>query len=223
MSPRNGLMSVVAGGILVVVALATGAVGPLLTIPSWTAESDQLFANFGWAVAGAGDVNNDGYDDVIVGAVFLDNPEQDEGQSRVYLGGPGGLSATPAWAVDGNNVSANFGHAVSGAGDVNNDGYDDVIVGAPRYFNPEVREGRAFVYLGRIGGPSTLATWTGESNQDEANFGWSVAGAGDVDNDGYDDIVVGAPFYGNGELGEGRAYVYHGGGSGLSPTAAWMA
>ncbi len=65
------------------------------------------------------------------------------------------------------------------------DGYSDVIVGAPYYDNREYREGRAYVYYGSASGLSTTADWISESNQDYAQFGYSVSTAGDVNGDGY--------------------------------------
>ncbi|MEE9269195.1 MAG: FG-GAP-like repeat-containing protein [Candidatus Krumholzibacteria bacterium] len=223
MNPRSGLITAAALSVVILLAIASRAGGPLFTIPSWTAEGDQAFATFGWSVTGAGDVDNDGYDDVIVGAPLLDGSLPDEGQAFVFLGDAGGLALLPVWNPTGGQSFANFGWSVAGAGDVNNDGYDDVIVGAPFYFNGQVREGRAFVYHGGIGGPSPGAAWTAEGNQDEANFGWLVASAGDVNNDGFADVIVGAPLYSNGEVEEGRAYVYHGGSLGLAAGHAWLA
>ena len=109
------------------------------------------------------------------------------------------------------------------AGDVNGDGYADVIVGAPFYDNGQTDEGRAFVYHGSAGGLSGSAAWTAESDQAGASFGLSVATAGDVNGDGYADVIVGAPTTTNGQTNEGRAYVYHGSAGGLSGSAAWTA
>ena len=101
------------------------------------------------------------------------------------------------------------------AGDVNGDGYSDVIVGAPRYDNGQTDEGRAFVYHGSAAGLAPPPAWTAEGNQAGADFGGSVATAGDVNGDGYSDVIVGAPVYDNGQTDEGRAFVYHGSAAGL--------
>jgi hypothetical protein len=80
-------------------------------------------------VASAGDVNGDSYADVIIGAPYFDNGSSDEGMVFVYLGSPSGLATTPHWAVESNTASKFWGQSVSSAGDVNNDGFDDVVFG----------------------------------------------------------------------------------------------
>src|SRR6185436_9110823 len=105
---------------------------------------DQMDANLGCSVAGAGDVNGDGYDDVVVGAYRYDTVETDDGAAFVFHGGPSGVpSGTPATAAvvlfNGIFPSA-VGRSVASAGDVNGDGYPDLIVGAPGYHNPDVEE-----------------------------------------------------------------------------------
>lgn len=116
-------------------------IDPLSASPNWTAESDQDYAQFGMCVASAGDVNGDGYSDVIIGAQFYSNGEYQEGRAYVYYGFATGLSTSPNWIAESNQSGAIFGTEVTTAGDVNGDGYSDVIVGAPRYDNGETNEG----------------------------------------------------------------------------------
>jgi len=200
-----------------------GSPSGLSTTADWTAESDQMDAEFGGSVSSAGDVNGDGYDDVIVGAHWYSNGQPSEGRAFVFHGSPSGLSTTADWMAESDQMDAKFGGSVSSAGDVNGDGYDDVIVGAYYSYNRHDDKGRAFVYHGSPSGLSTTADWTAESDQESARFAWSVASAGDVNGDGYDDVIVGAKRYDNGQNDEGRAFVYHGSGSGLSATADWTA
>jgi hypothetical protein len=185
----------------------------------WRAEGNRTIARFGWSVGTAGDVNGDGYADVIVGAAYYDNGQYSEGQAFVFHGSAAGLSATPDWTAESDQLYAHFGWSVGTAGDVNGDGYADVIVGAWGYRNG----GGAFVYHGSPAGLSTTPNWTAESDQNSAFFGESVGTAGDVNGDGYADVIVGAPNYDNGQPDEGRAFVYHGSAAGLSTSPDWTA
>jgi hypothetical protein len=81
-----------------------GSASGLSTTPNWTAESNQANAEFGFSVASAGDVNGDGFSDVIVGAWLFDNGETDEGRAFVYHGSASGLSTTPNWTAESNQV-----------------------------------------------------------------------------------------------------------------------
>ncbi len=157
--------------------------------------------NFGSAVSGAGDVNNDGYSDLIVGAYSAGVSLA--GKAYVYSG----LDGTLLYTFNGAAAFDGLGYSVSGAGDINNDGFDDVIVGAP--FHAEwwgVDVGRAYVYSGATGG--VLRTFTGQTEHDF--FGDAVSGAGDVNNDGFDDVLVGARQSGVTGSDKGRVYVYSG-------------
>jgi hypothetical protein len=193
----------------------------LQSSPAWQAEANQAHARLGKSVGTAGDVNGDGYSDVITGAYLYDNGQMDEGRAFVYFGKAGGVM--PVDFAEGNQTDSRFGAFVGTAGDVNGDGYSDVIVGAPLYDNGETDEGRVFVFHGASTGVSGTVDWTAEGNQASANFGISVGTAGDVDGDGYSDVIVGAYYYDNGQTNEGRAFVYHGASTGLSGTAAWTA
>ena len=200
-----------------------GSAAGLGATPAWTGESGQAGGAFGSSVSTAGDVNGDGYSDVIVGAHQYDNGEQDEGRVYVYYGSAAGLNATVAWMTEGDQGGARYGFSVSTAGDVNGDGYADVLVGAYRYDNGQTDEGQACVFYGSASGLSSTAMWTAESNQTNAGFGYSVGTAGDVNGDGYSDVIVGVPWYDNPQGDEGAAFVYHGSPDGLSATANWTA
>ena len=186
--------------------------------PDWSVESDQENSFFGYAIGTAGDVNGDGYDDIIIGAYYYSNGENLEGRVFVYHGSSSGLSTSPDWTAEGDQVEAIFGGSVATAGDVNGDGYDDVIIGSTLYDNDQTDEGRVFVYHGSDSGLSTAPDWTVESNQTMSEFGDSVASAGDVNGDGYGDVVIGARAYDNGQTNEGGVWVYLGSDIGLLGT-----
>jgi hypothetical protein len=191
--------------------------------PAWTAEGDQGEAFFGVSVSGAGDVDGDGYGDLVVGAFGYDNGQYNEGRAFLYLGSASGPAASPVWTADGDQNLAGFGASVSGAGDVDGDGFGDLIVGASSYDNGQSEEGRVFLYLGSASGPAAAPAWTAEGEQAGAYFGISVAAAGDVDGDGFGDLLVGAHLYDNGQPGEGQAFLYLGSASGPAAAPAWTA
>jgi hypothetical protein len=173
----------------------SGSSGSIL----WTFDG-QADDHLGYSVSGAGDVNNDGYDDLIVGANGRYGGSDDAGRAYVYSGQTGGLLHTFTGEANGDY----FGHSVSGSGDVNNDGYDDLIVGAPGNDAGGVRAGRAYVFSGETG--ALLCTFDGES--DSSELGMSVSGAGDLDNDGFHEVIVGAPHSDAAGRRSGRAYVF---------------
>ncbi len=184
---------------------------------NWTARGNQTNAWLGNWVSTAGDVNGDGYSDIFIGARQSADDHTQEGRVFAWYGSAAGLGAagTPEnadWKTDGNQDNALYGNSVSLAGDVNGDGYSDVVVGAYRYDNGQTDEGRAYVYLGSTVGLTTTANWTAESDQANALFGSSVNTAGDVNGDGFADVIVGARAYDNGQVDEGRVYLYYGGG-----------
>ncbi|HEV8320446.1 MAG TPA: VCBS repeat-containing protein [Myxococcota bacterium] len=180
--------------------------------PDGTLAGETAGDYFGYAVAPAGDVNGDGYDDIVVGAGSNDTGGTDAGRAYVYLGGPGGtFDPAPDGALSGETAGDQFGLSVASAGDVNGDGYDDLVVGARFNDAGGTDAGRAYVYLGGPGGtfePSADSTLTGEAAGDA--FGSSVAPAGDVNGDGYDDLAVGAYLNDVAAADAGRAYVYLG-------------
>jgi len=198
-----------------------GSGSGLSRAPDWSVLGESAGDEFGYSISSAGDVNGDGYDDVLIGARYNDDAAENAGEIYIYYGSASGLNPTPDWSEQGENAYDYFGYCVAGAGDVNGDGFSDVIIGTPYYggSNP----GRAYLYLGSSTGLSESPNWSkdGESNTDL--FGWSVAGLGDVNGDGFDDIMIGAPQNDGGGLDSGEVYVYLGSRTGLPETPDWYA
>ncbi|HEU4724173.1 MAG TPA: integrin alpha, partial [Candidatus Eisenbacteria bacterium] len=163
---------------------------------------------FGVSVATAGDVNHDGFADVLVGAYENDARGANAGRAYLYFGGPT-MDDKPDAVFTGEAAGDVFGYSVAGAGDVNKDGFADVIIGAYENSARGAGAGRAYVfYGGPRPDPIPDAILNGEAAGDR--FGISVAGAGDVNDDGFADVVVGAYQNDAGGVDAGRAYVYLG-------------
>jgi hypothetical protein len=193
----------------------------LHTTADWAVEENQAWALFGRWNGTAGDVNGDGYDDVIVGAHFWDDNFQNEGRAFAFYGSANGLHKVADWYADGGQKEAWFGRAGGTAGDVNADGYSDVVVGAPKYDNDQTNEGRAFAFYGSATGLHTVADWYAEADQAEAWYGRRVTTARDVNGDGYDDVLIAAPNYDTIRPDGGKVFLYYGSATGLMADPAW--
>jgi VCBS repeat-containing protein len=193
----------------------------------------------GQSVSAAGDVNGDGFDDLLVGAPLTDPNDEWSGSAYLVYGKndnvPVALSALRTDANLGGFViqglaEGNFtGQSVSDAGDVNGDGYDDIIIGAHKAGPNDPASGASYVIYGRpdVGGNKIgTAIDLTEIEADTGGFvingvaendqsGLSVSGAGDVNGDGFDDVIVGAPFDDpNGDL-SGASFVVFGSAEGV--------
>jgi len=202
-------------------------IDPLNKVPEWTGSAEGILppvvgqvaidAAYGFSVAGVGDVNQDGFDDVAIGAPAMVDVIAGTGTLAsvgavfVYYGSLSGLPATPSAMLQPTTAVAGalFGYSIAG-GDVNDDDYADIIVGAPLdniIVNGQSGTiGKAYVFSG-----ATLSTVTtpflniqlsgnsiikeGLNLSVNALFGFSVAVTEDLNGDGKNDMIVGAPTY----------------------------
>ena len=193
------------------------------------------FDRSGFSVSSAGDVNGDGYDDLIIGASGADPNGVDSGETYIVYGGasaPGTngvldlsmLNGTNGFILTGIDGGDNSGFSVSSAGDINGDGYDDLIIGAP-FADPngDSEAGETYIVYGGANAPGRNGELDLSSLDGTNGFiltgidagdrsGTSISSAGDVNGDGYDDLIIGARFADPNEDSQaGETYIVYGG------------
>ncbi len=212
-------------------------------------QGDEAGDRAGFSVSGAGDVNGDGYADLLVGVRDGNDGGGNAGEAYLVFGKASGpsdpfgelvdgrqvvdlsnLAAGDGFIIQGDEAGDRAGHSVSSAGDVNGDGYADLIIGAPQGDDGANLAGEAYLVFGKASGPSdpfgspdgsnrpvidlsSLAAGDGfiiQGDEGGDNVGHSVSGAGDVNGDGYADLIIGAPFNDDGGNNAGLAYVVFG-------------
>lgn len=192
-----------------------------------------LFVNptnpfFGFSVSNAGNMDGDAFDDIVVGTPFFTTGLTGilAGRVDVYKGGATGIITTPESKIQGSIASQLFGFSVSGGGKVKGGTFDAIIAGAPGFLASTGQlQGRAYLFYGKSGGV-TVTTTSNIASADETPlsagsgiiaslFGFSVSTAGDVNGDGFDDVIVGEPMALDHAGAAGKAYIYYGSASGV--------
>ena len=220
------------GSYIVISAVAASTLSDIncanLTTSQGFSITDNVGSSFGTSVRVVGDINQDGFDDIAIGAT---NDASGFGAVYVLFGGSNGfgnidltissLSATKrGFRITGATSGSKFGASIAKAGDLNGDGYDDIVIGAPGFSSSA---GAIYVILGkkfeftdidlRITDLSTSGQGFIVVGKAASSFGASTNSAGDLNNDGVDDIVIGAISYSS---YTGSAYVLFGNKIGLS-------
>jgi Ca2+-binding RTX toxin-like protein len=190
----------------------------------------DAYDNSGRSVSSAGDINGDGFDDLIIGARYADpNNQGVAGESYVVFGkgtpftaslNLSSLNGSNGFVINGIDGGDQSGISVSSAGDINGDGFDDLLIGAPKADpNGVDRAGESYVVFGKAGGFTAslnLSTLNGSNGFvingiDGGDYsGNSVSSAGDINGDGFDDLIISAPFADTNGAYAGESYVVFG-------------
>lgn len=200
---------------------------PTASFPTTHAVRTTTFGSDTQRIAFLGDVNGDRFGDIVVSGYAPPYGGNDSGRFHIHFGGGTGVTASPNATIGvpmGSGVTSGFAAEVTAAGDVNGDGIMDLLVSDP--YAPasgDHRYGAAWVYFGVQNGPNGVATEPSvpitQYDGDNAYFGIRLAGGGDVDGDGYSDVVVGS--YGADNLG--HVHLFRGGAAGTTSTESWHA
>ncbi|MFO0858004.1 MAG: FG-GAP-like repeat-containing protein [Phycisphaerales bacterium] len=204
--------------------------GPILGIGTfWGKNAND---SFGQGAAGVGDVNGDGFDDVVVTAAGATvNGIIQAGVAYLYLGQPNGLASVPAWTYSGAQAYEKFGEDVRGLGDINHDGFADIAIGSDveTAADDTVGHGKVTIILGSISGlqPQPHVVLTDTVDPTDSRFGARehTIAAGDFNGDGWIDLVIGAETFSNGagQASEGAVHLYlsQGGNFASTPSRTW--
>jgi MYXO-CTERM domain-containing protein len=206
----------------------------LSNTPDWSYTAGNG-ANLGFSVSGQGNLNDDTdsgsgleCDDITAGAPFYDtSSNNNRGRVLAFYGSASGPASTPDWTAVGTRNQARFGFALSSTSDLDQDGIEDIAVGAPEDQDTLNNEGSVTLFAGTSSGVSTTSFWKAYGNNAGAEFGRSLSTSIDSNDDGNSDLLVGAPFYSTASTAqEGKAFLFLGASSatsGVTSNALWTA
>lgn len=181
---------------------------PFDTIADVKFESHEEFTQFGHSLAGKGDLNGDGYSDFVIGDYIWGNFQY--GRIYIYYGSDE-IDTIPDFTISGTpwvDWYNQLGTSIAIDGDVNGDGFDDIIVGAP--MDDRLRKGKVYIHFGGTEMDTIYDVYL-QGPDTSGLFSSSVAYAGDVNKDGYDDFLVGAPQWDPFNLFPSKAFLFYGG------------
>ena len=209
-----------AGQVYLIFGKSTG-LGPNLPLSKADASylGEEAYDNVGYHISTAGDFNGDGFDDFLISTPNMDEKGTDAGKVYMVFG------KESDWAMNFNLSDAECSftgktqsdklHVVSNAGDINMDGYDDILLGSPGNDDGGAEAGKVYLIYGYPGGwkadasieTAANASFVGEKAGDQLS---KVSAVGDVNGDGFDDFMIGAPFNNEGGTNAGKSYLIYG-------------
>jgi hypothetical protein len=190
--------------------------------PSTIIEGDVSDATLGYQLMGVPDTNGDGFDDLLASQETRVDIAKPFARVRIYAGAPAGQLIVPIWEYTSYGFDPGLGRAMTGMGDVNGDGFDDIAVDELNAPGLKFQEGAVLLFLGRSNGMSKDPSWMAKGEQPGALMGSWMHRVGDVNKDGYDDVLVGANTWdGVQKLDCGQARLYFGGPNGPGDKPGW--
>ena len=221
-----GALAILAASVLVWHATRKGPdeAGPIpfSDAPTLTLLGHGHGEMLGGAMSCVGDVDQDGYADALIGAPAFTSPVPYAGKIYLYRGSATGLDPNPVWSVTYDDLGARLGWSIASETNLSFDGYPDLVVSAPGPDSATATLGRIFVYVGSKDGFPRVPTQVISDSLSGTRFGYSIA-TGDVDHDGFDDLLVGEPGYPNANGACGRALLYSARGGLYGDRPLWVA